>query len=210
MTQLTLAARARQTRGKGAARKLRRDGQIPAAFYGPHVPSLPLTVKVQDLEKVLRQTSSENIILGLQIHSDTGVDTRTVILKELQVDPLRPIYYHADFYEIPLDKEVTFQIPLRLINTPVGVAKGGILEHALRDLTVSCLPTKLVESIDLDVSGMDVGGSLHIRDIVFPEGVRSIQDGDLTVAVVVMPVVKATKEEAVEEEAGEAAAESSE
>jgi large subunit ribosomal protein L25 len=206
MAQLTLTARAREVRGKSAARKLRQKNQFPAVFYGPRVQPLPLTVNVPDLQQVLRQTSSENIILELQIQTDSGTDNHTVILKELQVDPLRPVYYHADFYEIPMDKELSFQIPLHLVNTPVGAAKGGILEHVLRELTVFCLPTKLVERIDLDVSGLDMGDSLHVRDIQLPEGIRTTQEMNQTVALVAAPVVKETKaeEEAAEGE-GEAA-----
>ncbi|MEW6669371.1 MAG: 50S ribosomal protein L25 [Thermodesulfobacteriota bacterium] len=205
MNQLTLKARAREERGKSAARKIRQNNQIPAVFYGPRVQPLALSVEVADLQKVLRQTSSENIILELQIQTDGGTDSRTVILKELQVDPVRPVYYHADFYEIPMDKELSFQIPLYLVNTPIGASKGGILEHVLRELTVICLPTKLVERIEVDVSGLDMGGSLHVRDIQLPEGIRTTQDENQTVALVAAPVVKETKaEEAVEEE-GEAA-----
>jgi large subunit ribosomal protein L25 len=212
MSQLTLAARTREGIGKEAARKLRRESQIPAIFYGPHADPLKLTVGVKDLEKVLRQTTSENIILELEILSDGGSEKRTVILKELQVDSTRPIYYHADFYEIPMDKEVTFQIPLHLVNVPVGVTKGGILEHTVRELTVSCLPSSLVDRIDLDVSGLDVGDALHLRDVRLPEGIRTSLDGGLTVAVVAAPVVKAAEgeEEVEEKEAEESSEEKSE
>jgi len=204
MAQLTLKARAREERGKSAARKMRQNNRIPAVFYGPRVQPLALSVEVADLQKVLRQTTSENIILELQIQTESGTDSRTVILKELQVDPVRPVYYHADFYEIPMDKELSFQIPLHLVNTP-GAAMGGVLEHVLRDLTVLCLPTKLVERIDVDVSGLDLGGSLHVRDIQLPEGIKTTLDGNQTVALVAAPVVKEEKaEEAVAEE-GEAA-----
>jgi large subunit ribosomal protein L25 len=205
MAQLTLKARAREERGKSAARKMRQNNRIPAVFYGPRVQPLALSVEVADLQKVLRQTTSENIILELQIQTESGTDSRTVILKELQVDPVRPVYYHADFYEIPMDKELSFQIPLHLVNTPAGAAMGGVLEHVLRDLTVLCLPTKLVERIDVDVSGLDLGGSLHVRDIQLPEGIKTTLDGNQTVALVAAPVVKEEKaEEAVAEE-GEAA-----
>lgn len=209
MDQLTLKARAREVRGKSETRKLRNNNQIPAVFYGPHVDSLALTVDIPDLQKVLRQTSSENIILELQIQRESGTENHTVILKELQVDPLRPVYYHADFYEIPMDKEMSFQIPIHLVNTPIGAGKGGILEHVLRELTVFCLPTRLVERIDVDVSGLDMGDSLHVRDVQLPDGIRATQDGGQTVALVAAPVVKEEKaEEGAEEgEAAEAAAE---
>lgn len=202
MAQLTLAACTRETSGKGAARKLREQNQLPAIFYGPKADPVMLTVNVNDLEKVFRQTSSENIILELQIQSDGGTDKRTVILKDLQVDPIRSVYYHADFYEIPMDKELTFQIPIHLANTPIGVGKGGILEHTLRELTVSCLPGSLVDQIEVDVSGLDVGDALHVRDIQLPQGIRTSQDANVTIAIVAAPIVKAEKveEEGAEEE----------
>jgi len=203
MEQLTLNAHSRKTRGKEAARKLRRQNQMPAVFYGPHSDPVELAVDVHELEKVLRQTSSENIFLTLRMESDGDWDTRTVILKELQLHPVKHVYYHADFYEIPMDKEVSFQIPIHCVNTPVGVSKGGILEQIVRELTVTCLPSKLVDRLDLDVSGLDVGDSLHIRDIQMPEGIRTAMNGDQTVALVAVPVVKAEKAEGEEEEAKE-------
>ncbi|MBN1106078.1 MAG: 50S ribosomal protein L25 [Deltaproteobacteria bacterium] len=212
MTQLTLAARTREGVGKETARRLRQASQIPAIFYGPHGDSLKLTVGVKDLEKVLKHAASENIILELEILSDGGSEKRTVILKELQVHPVNPVYYHADFYEIPMDKEVTFQIPLHLVNVPVGVTKGGILEHTVRELTVSCLPSSLVDQIEADVSGLDVGDALHLRDVSLPQGIRTGMDGGLTVAVVAAPAVKAAKgeEEGEEKEAEEPSEEKSE
>lgn len=199
MEQLTLRARVRNTQGKEAARKLRRQNQIPAVFYGPHSDPVQLTVDVPELEKLLRKTTSENIFLDLRIESNGGSDSRTVILKELQVHPVKPIFYHADFYEIPMDKELPFQIAIHCINTPVGASKGGILEQVLRELTVTCLPSKVVDRLDLDVSGLDVGQSLHVRDIQLPEGIKTGMDGDQTVAAVNIPVVKAEKAEEEEE-----------
>jgi len=203
MEQLTLNAHLRKTRGKEAARKLRRQNQMPAVFYGPHSDPVELAVDVQELEKVLRQTTSENIFLDLRMESNGNWDTRTVILKELQVHPVKRVFYHADFYEIPMDKEMSFQIPIHCVNTPIGVGKGGILEQIVREITVTCLPSKLVDRLDLDVSGLDVGGSLHVRDIPMPEGIRTAMNGDQTVALVAVPVVKAEKAEGEEEGAKE-------
>jgi large subunit ribosomal protein L25 len=213
MEQPKLTAHVRKTQGKEAARRLRRQNQIPAVFYGPHSNPVQLVVEVADLKKILRETSSENIFLELRIESNGSSDSHTVILKELQVHPVKPVYYHADFYEIPMDKEVSFQIPIHLTNTPAGVSKGGILEQALRELTVTCLPSKLVDRLDLDVSGLDVGQSLHIRDIHLPEGIRTAMDGAQTVAAVNLPVVKEAKAEegeVAEEKAEEAAPETAE
>jgi large subunit ribosomal protein L25 len=200
MAQITLSASVRKDRGKGAANKLRRNHQIPAILYGPNTVPLMLSVGELDLRAVLKAATGENIILGLQIDKGNGNETRTVMLKELQADPIKPVYYHADFYEIPMDKELTFSIPIHLVNTPVGAANGGILQHVKRDVSVSCLPQSLVDFLEIDVSGLEIGGSVHIRDIVFPPGIRSNEEGDMTVAVVNAPSLVAEIVEEVPEE----------
>jgi large subunit ribosomal protein L25 len=200
MAQITLSASVRKNRGKGAANKLRKNRQIPAILYGPNIDPLMLTVRELDLRGVLKAATGENIILGLQIDKGNGTETKTVMLKELQIDPVKPIYYHADFYEIPMDKELTFDIPVHLVNTPVGVVNGGILQHVKREVSVSCLPRNLVDFLEIDVAGLDIGGSVHIRDIVFPAGIQSNEDGDMTVAVVNAPSLVAEKVEEVPEE----------
>jgi large subunit ribosomal protein L25 len=200
MAQITLSASVRKNRGKGTANKLRRNQQIPAILYGPKTDPLMLSIRELDLRAVLKAASGENIILGLQIDKGNGSETRTVMLKELQADPIKPIYYHADFYEIPMDKELTFNIPIHLMNTPVGATNGGILQHVKREVSVSCLPQNLVDFLEIDVSGLDIGGSVHIRDIVFPPGIQSNEEGDMTVAVVNAPSLAAEKIEEVPEE----------
>jgi len=217
MAQITLSARIRKDKGKGAARKLRRADQIPAIFYGPNAKPVMLAVNYFDLQGILKETAGENIILGLEIESDSGRDTRTVILKELQTDPIKDIYFHADFHEISMDKEITVDIPIRLINSPIGVENGGILQHVRRDLACSCLPDKLVDVLELDVSGLDIGDSLHARDLELPEGITSLEEDHLTIAVVAAPTVieeeveeEEVEEEGVEGETAEAEAESTE
>lgn len=201
MAQYTLTAQLRENKGKEAAKKLRKNNKIPAVFYGPDVAPLMLTVESSDLTDIMKKSAGENIILGLQIETDKGSDSKMVMLKELQTDPVKDIYLHADFYEVSMDKKLTLDIPIRLINTPQGVKDGGILQHVRRELNISCLPDKLIESIDVDVSALEIGESLHIRDINLPEGITTSQEDKLTVAVVVAPSVSAVEEE--EEEEGE-------
>jgi large subunit ribosomal protein L25 len=196
MAQVTLSARVRNTKGKGAARKLRQNKQVPAVFYGPHAAATMLSVSYSDLKTLVKSTSSENIILQLRIESEKGEETRSVMLKELQADPIKPVYYHADFYEIAMDKELTLNIALHLVGTPPGIAKGGVLQHAKRELQVSCLPGDMVESLDVDVSALDIGGAVHAKDVVLPKGIRLLGDGEETVAVVAAPAAVAEKVEA--------------
>lgn len=204
MEQLTLSARLREKRGKEYAKKLRRNNEMPAIFYGPGTEPVMLSVRSSDLEKIMKTAGSENVLLRLKIEKEDGTDTRTVMIKELQAHPLRDILLHGDFYEVSMDKEITVNISIRLVNTPVGVAKGGILQHTRREINVSCLPNRLMDYIEVDVSSLDVGGALHVQDIQLPEGYTINDEGHLTVAVVVTP--KAAKEE-VEVEAAEGVSE---
>ena len=209
MAQYQLAATVRDTKGKEAAKKMRREKNIPGVFYGPDSEPVMLSFKDGDLRRILKSAASENIIMGLQLETDKGTETKMVILKELQSDPLKDSYIHADFYEISMDKELSLNIPVILVNTPVGVTNGGILQHVRRELTISCLPDKVIESIEVDVSGLEIGESLHIEDLVFPEGITTPQESHLTVAVVNAPTVSDT-EEGEEEEGGETEGEATE
>lgn len=199
MDQLVLAAQTRQETGKGAARKLRQHGRIPAVFYGPDSGATMLAVEYSALEKLLKGGTGENILIDLQVHSEDGIETKTTMIKELQTDPVDDRFLHADFYEVSMDKEITVNVAIQLVNTPVGVTKGGMLEHIRRELTVSCLPGKLTHSIDADISKLDIGDSLHVEDIELPEGMTALEDGHLTVAVIAAPAA-AEKEEEEEEE----------
>jgi len=199
MAQFSLSARIRDNKGKGVARRLRRDDQIPAIFYGPNAKTTMLSVSYRDLGGIIKQTTSENIILGLKIESESGIESRKVMLKELQIDPIKDTYLHADFYEISMDKELTVDIPVHLVNAPIGVQKGGILQHVKREITITCLPDNLVDSLEVDVSGLDIGESVHIRDIEIPEGIKTIQEDHLTIAVVVAPSVAPEEVEEIEE-----------
>ena len=210
MAQYQLAAKVRENKGKEAAKKMRREKDIPGIFYGPDSEPIMLSFKDGDLRKILRSAASENIIMGLELQSDKGVETKMVILKELQSDPLKDSYIHADFYEVSMDKELTLEIPIVFVNTPVGVTNGGILQHVRRELTIKCLPDKLLEKIEVDVSGLGIGESIHVKDVVFPEGITSPHEAHLTLAVVNAPTVSEVAAPAEEGEEGEEGEEPSE
>ncbi len=204
MEQPLLVARVRKTKGKGAAKKLRKMAQVPAVFYGPKTESVMLAVDYPELERLLKQGSSDNVILDLQVQSDQGTETHKAIIKDILMDPVKDIFLHADFYEISMDKEITVDVPIRLVNSPVGVTEGGILQHIRRKLNISCLPDKMIDVLELDVSGLAIGDSLHVEDIDLPEGIVSLEEGHLTVATVAAPTVaEEAEEEVIEEELAE-------
>jgi large subunit ribosomal protein L25 len=205
MEQYQLAVKVRDTRGKEAAKKMRKEMNIPGIFYGANSEPVMVSFKDGDLRRILKNAASKNIIMKLQIESGKGTDSKLVILKELQSDPLKGSYVHADFCEISMNKELTLNVPVVLVNTPAGAALGGVLQAVRRELTIKCLPDKVVEKIEIDVSGLGIGDSLHIRDVVFPEGITSAQEGHLTVAVVNAPAAAEKVAPGEEGEEGEEA-----
>jgi large subunit ribosomal protein L25 len=202
---MQLDAEARTETGKGPARRFRSVGRLPAIFYGPETDPIMLSVDYVELKKMLKGKSAENVVFDLRIDSDGERQSRKVMIKEVQRDPVTRDYLHVDFYEIAMGKELEVEIPIHLINTPMGVSNGGILEHIRRELRVSCLPEDMVDKIEMDVSGLDIGQSIHIRDLSLPPGLKLLDDVSLTIATVVAPTTTAEVEEEakVEEEAAE-------
>lgn len=202
---MQLDAEARTETGKGPARRLRSVGRLPAIFYGPETDPIMLSVDYLQLKRMLKGKSTETVVLDLRIDSDGERQSKKVMIKEVQRDPVTRDYLHVDFYEIAMGKELEVEIPIHLINIPMGVSNGGILEHTRRELRVSCLPGDMVDKIEMDVSGLDIGQSIHIRDVSLPPGLKLIDDVSLTIATVVAPSTTAEVEEGaeVEEEAAE-------
>lgn len=188
MENVELSAVRRTERRKGAAKRLRRAGLIPAVVYGEGDPLL-LSVSPKALQAALG--AGENVIINLQVKTDGGVETRKVLVKELQTDPVRGFPLHADFLGISMTRVIAVKVPVELVGVPVGVsAKGGILEHALWELEVKCLPAAIPERITLDVSGLDLGDARHVKDLKVPEGVTVEADPEQVVAMVSVPRVE--------------------
>ena len=201
MSELALSARIRTETGKGAARRLRQNKQVPAIFYGPGTDSVMLAIEDVHLLQLKKAGKGENSILDLKIETDQGEMTKKVMVKELVVDPIKSGFVHADFYEISNDRELTLPIHIRLQNVPLGVMEGGgVLQQIRRELVISCFPDKLVESLEVDIAHLDIGDKLRIRDLELPEGMRTMVEGHLTVAVVNVKGAIEEEEEEVEEE----------
>jgi len=202
MATIQLDSKKRTTIGKGSARKLRSMGRLPVILYGPETSPIMLSLDYKQLQKILRGKSAESVIFDLRVDSNGKNNSKRVMIKEIQKDPVTRDYLHVDFYEISMEKELEVDIPVYLVNTPIGVSGGGILEHIRRELRISCMPKNLIDKIEIDVSGLDVGQSLHIEDISFPPGLKSIEDANLTIATVVAPTIEEEKveEEEIEEE----------
>ena len=191
-----LSADTRGGTGKGVARKLRAAGRIPAVIYGKGKAGEAISLDPALLERLLHTSES-----GMNTLIDLSVDgrTSTVLLKDLQRDPIRGRYLHADFFVVDLEQELQVAIPLHFVGKAKGLEFGGIVEHPLREVEVACLPQAIPDSIEVDVTELNIGDSLHVRDLQTPAGVRVISDGDLAIALVEQPAI--AEEPSVEEAA---------
>jgi len=200
-----LAAQTRQEHKKGPARRLRQKGLVPAVFYGRSAENILLAVKNDDLV-MLHKKKKDHAFIKLII--DDGADKKLEklsLIKELQVQPLTGKFYHADFYEVDMTHKLTFDVSLEFIGKAIGVENGGELQHIKRDVKISCLPAHLPDHIDVDVSNLDIGDSVKIKELKLPEGVTVLDAPDAAiVAVAAIKVAKAVP--AAEEAAAEGAA----
>jgi len=205
---LKISATARTTKGKGLARQLRRQGFIPAVYYGRGRQSKSITVNNSELLKLLTSGAGGQSLIELEIKENDTVSKSMVMIKEYQVDPVRRDLLHADFFEVDLTRPVQVDVPVVLHGKPIGVDKGGLLQSIRRVISISVLPEQIPAQLDADVSNMDFGESLHAGDIELPDGVEILTDLTYTIATVVAP--KGLAEEEAEEEGEEEAVESEE
>lgn len=172
--------------GKGHARKARAAGQIPGVLYGHGETPQPLAVDSREFSTVMRVNKGGNAIVSLNL-GEGGV---TALVRALQLDPVSHRVLHIDFQHISLSETIHIEVPVHLIGIPVGVKDaGGVLEAITRELQIRCLPTAIPASLDVDVTHLAVGESLHVRDLSF-EGIEIETDADVTVATVVAATVE--------------------
>jgi large subunit ribosomal protein L25 len=185
MDKVTLAVQQRSETGKGPARRLRATGNAPAVLYGQKVEPIKLAVNVREFRKIIAQSGS-NVLFDLQISGgDAGSVRRTAIMKERQIRPVDGEIIHLDFLEIVMTEAIEVAVPIRFDGKPVGLDKGGLFQAATRELKVSCLPDDIPNEIVVDISGLDLGHSLHVGEIELPNGVSPAQDPSLALATVV-------------------------
>lgn len=204
MERPVLTAEIREGVGKEKAKKLRTKGLIPAIFYGPRSQTIPLVIDYKELTKVLQTEAGENVLIDLDIRKGAQSDRKVVMVKDIQIDPLQRIALHTDFYEVAMDEVVTVEVPVHLIGKPEGTKMGGILDQVRRMIQIQCLPGDIPKSIDIDVSALKIGDSIHIQDIQV-EKAKIISETNFTIATVVPPVVEEKVVEAVAPEAAEGA-----
>lgn len=178
-----LSASPRATTGKGAARQLRFQKRVPAVIYGHGRASQSLEVDAKALEKALTGIEPASTIIELTLE---GKKARTLI-REIQRHPVRPDIIHVDFYEIRADEKVTLRVPVHLTGTPDGVRNaGGVLDQVTREVEIEVMPEHIPSRVELDVTVLIIGRSLHVRDLVIPNA-TILTHADLTIATVVPP-----------------------
>ena len=203
MSTATLSATLRSESGKGAARAMRRAGSIPAVIYGHKREPMSLAVPTRELERLLERVAAGSTVVELSID---GKVSRTLI-REIQKHPFKKQLVHIDFQELVAGEKITVSVPLVIVGISVGVRSfAGILDQTMRELEVSVDPSAMPNHIDIDVSALNVGDSIHVRDIVLPAGITVLSDPDASVVVVAAPKVNAT-DAAADAAAASAAAE---
>lgn len=198
--QVKLSARPRVEAGRNAVGKVRARGAIPAVIYGANDAARNLEVDKKDIENLLSRAVGENILVELEIRDGGKTTNRISLIQEVQHHPVRGEIIHIDFHAVSMTEEIDAEVVLEPEGEPVGVKTfGGLLQQNMRSLPIRCLPQNLPEIIIVDVSGLNIGESLHVRDIKLPTGVVAVPDEDLTVFLVSEPTVAEEPAVAVEE-----------
>jgi large subunit ribosomal protein L25 len=188
MAKATLNAKKRDSSGKGVARTLRRAGRVPAVLYGRELEAIHLSVDAHEAERLFHSISVDNTIVDLAVEGEKK--PYLTLVREIQTHPWRPQLLHVDFLRIQEGVAVDLEVPIKLTGVPAGVRLGGgVLEQMIHDLPIRCEPSKIPESIELDVSNMEVNASLRVADLVLPEGVEVRVPGDRTVCSVAIPKI---------------------
>lgn len=195
---VTVALERRQEVGKGGARKLRRMGYVPAVLYSRESQkgAEPLKIRVGELERLLRIPGVTHHILELSVDGEK----RRGIIKDIQYNPVKNEVWHIDFYEVKADQKISITVPVVLQGEAKGVKAGGILELVTPELEVECFPDAIPEAIVVDVTNLEIGDAIHVRELQVPEGVTVAENPDEVVVVVTPPEVVAEEETTTEEE----------
>lgn len=201
MATASLSATSRAGVGKGVARSLRRDGRVPAVIYGHARAPQALSVDARELGRLLGHVSADTTVIELDID---GATSRTLI-RDIQRHPVKRAIIHVDFQELVLGEKVSVNVPIVLVGTSVGVRlNGGILSHIMQELSVLVDPANIPNKIEVDISDLNVGASVHVDELPIPEGVEVL--AELRDTVLTVSASKATEEvvaEPVEGAAGE-------
>ncbi len=183
MEILELNATMRTSAGNSPSRALRREGNIPAVLYGPGSESVLLSISSLDLEHALKKSAVSQIIFNLAVqNAQTG--SRTAMIKEMQIHPMSRKFLHVDFYEISKDRKITVNVPVVVKGKAKGIEEGGMLQIIEREIEVLCLPFEVPESIQIDITDLEIGDSIHVKDLKVAENVEIPADNNYTILTI--------------------------
>jgi large subunit ribosomal protein L25 len=200
MADVTLTAQRRSAAGKGPAGRVRREGLVPAVVYGLGSDNVSVSVSSRELLHILSGATGMNTLITLNIDGSSEL----AIARQLQRDPVKGTLLHVDFVRVRADQTIQAEIPVHLTGDAEGVARGGVLEQLVHTLTVEAKPSDFPPSIEHDISALEIGGQVYVRDLVAPPGVTVLQSEDDLVGQISAPRV-AEPEEGAEGEAAEGA-----
>lgn len=195
-TRSTLKAAPRTVSGTGPLKRLRKAGWVPAVVYGKHFANQNLQVNAKELHDLLTHSTSEHILINLEIE---GGEKSLALIQDVSHDPLTGNIIHVDFHAVKEDERLHAKIPLNLVGEAVGLKQGGLLEHHLHSIDIYCLPNDLPERIIHDVTNLNVGQTVHVRDLQLPSGVSTHLADDVIVASMTEPVAVETPAPAAEQ-----------
>ena len=195
MQQVKLEAQKREASGKGAARGMRRAGNLPGVLYGRKNEVIPIQIDARGFRDFLHNYG-ENAFINLEI-ADHGIEN--VMVKEIQRDPVSNQLLHTDLLRISMDEPITSAVPITLVGAAPGIQEGGILEFPHRQLTLHCLPTLLPEDIEVDINELEIDDRISVNEVTLPEGIEILDDPNTRIVAVVPPRIEEEPEEEVEE-----------
>ena len=208
MATLRLSAETRSDTGKGAAKKMRRAGRIPAILYGRGQEGVSLSLGNKEVSHLLANPGAMTNVLELEITDSGKSSKKNILVKKIQKHPFREEVLHMDLLEIALDQKISVMVPIELAGESEGVKMGGILEMKRRELEITSLPNQIPDTIVIDITELQIGDAVHVEDITPPDGAQISFESNFTVLSVVAPAAEIEEEEAEEEEVeGEAAPE---
>jgi large subunit ribosomal protein L25 len=187
MERIIIHAEKREETGKGVARSLRRKSMIPAVLYRAGG-SLPIKLPKKEITQFINTTAGEQIMVDLQF---TDGESKLALVKDYQIDPTRRELLHADFFEVLLTEKVKVNVHIIPTGEPIGVKRdSGILQTLLRDIEIECLPDKIPGHIKIDISGLEIGQSFHVRDLQIEEGIKVLTDPGDVIVNIIAPLVE--------------------
>ncbi|OGW27836.1 MAG: hypothetical protein A2X59_09385 [Nitrospirae bacterium GWC2_42_7] len=187
MERISITAEKRKEHGKGVARSLRRDGKIPAVIYREGK-SEPIKLLKKEITGLINRMSGEQVMVDLQFENG---DKKLALLKDYQVDPVRGELLHTDFFEVLLTEKVKVTVHVTTLGEPIGVKRdGGILQHTLREVEIECLPDKMPERFEFDISKLEIGQSVHVSDLKLEEDVKMLNDPHDVIVTIIAPIAE--------------------